>query len=158
MARHASHEFKDEDHAVVLLGAGRIIAKESDLVGSEYARLMGWDASGKPRIDLALESRVQSLSCTAINKGLVSSAHDCSDGGLAIALAECCIPRRVGFQGNFKLPADWEASLFGEQQSRIVVSLKPNQLQQLRMMASQERVPMTLLGETGGDASQWALR
>ena len=49
------------------------------------------------------------------------------------------------------MPADWEASLFGEQQSKIVVSLKPDQLQQLRMMASQERVPMTLLGETGGD-------
>ena len=151
VVRHASHEFKDEDHAVVLLGAGRVIAKESTLAGSEYARLMGWDASGKPRIDLTLESRVQSLTRTAIDKGLVSSAHDCSDGGLAIALAECCIPRRVGFQGSFKLPADWEASLFGEQQSRIVVSLKPNQLQQLRMMAAQERVPMTLLGETGGD-------
>jgi phosphoribosylformylglycinamidine (FGAM) synthase-like enzyme len=50
-----------------------------------------------------------------------------------------------------KLPARWEAALFGEQQSRIVVSLQPDRLESLRMLATQQRVPMTMLGKTGGE-------
>ena len=151
VTRHVSHEFKGEGHIVVLLGTGRIAGTDSALAGSEYAHLAGVEPPGKPRIDLALEARVQGLTRIAIGKGLLASAHDCSDGGLAVALAESCIPQRVGFQGSLKLPTRWEAALFGEQQSRIVISLQPDQLEALRMLATQQRVPMTMLGKTGGE-------
>ena len=151
VTRHVSHEFKEDGDTVVLLGAGRLAAADSTLASSEYARLIGWDAPGKPRIDLALEARVQGMARTAIEAGLAASAHDCSDGGLAIALAECCIPRGVGFHARFRLPERWEAPLFGEQQSRIVISLPPSNLDWLKTLVAEHGVPMAVLGNTGGD-------
>ena len=152
VTRHVTHDFKQEGHVVALLGAGRVSANDSTLTGSEYARLMGFEHTARPKIDLSLEARVQKLTRTAIQQGLLASAHDCSDGGLAVALAESCIPRRIGFTASFKMPAGWEAALFGERQSRIVVSLPPHQLEDLRSLATEERVPLVLLGTTGGDS------
>ncbi len=151
VTRHVTHEFKQEGHVIALLGSGRLSTNDSAFAGSEYASVLGWDAPGKPRIDLALEARVQGLARSAIEKGLLASAHDCSDGGLAVALAECCIPRGIGFRASFRLPARWEAALFGEQQSRIIVSVPPHQVEHLRSLAADHRVPMILLGIAGGD-------
>ena len=151
VTRHVTHDFKEEGHVVALLGAGRVSATDSTLTGSEYARLACFEHPANPKIDLSLEARVQKLTRTAIEKGLLASAHDCSDGGLAVALAESCIPRRIGFNATFKMPAGWEASLFGERQSRIVVSLPPHQLGELRNLAAEDKVPLVLLGTTGGD-------
>ena len=143
VTRHVTHDFKQEGHAVALLGTrGALRSIDSTLTGSEYARLMGFEHTARPKIDLSLEARVQKLTRTAIQQGLLASAHDCSDGGLAVALAESCIPRRVGFNASFKMPAGWEAALFGERQSRIVVSLPPHQLEDLRNFATKEKVPL----------------
>ena len=150
VTRHVSHGFKEDGDVVALLGAGLVQAGEPSLAGSEYARMAGWGDWGRPRIDLALEKRVQGLCRAAIEAGLLASAHDCSDGGLAVALAECCIPAGMGFRGDFRLPSQWEAALFGERQSRIVVSLRPDQLPALRRLASSEGAPMIVLGTAGG--------
>ena len=152
ITRHVTHEFKEDGHLVALLGAGKLAASDSALAASQYADLIGWDAPGKPRIDLHSEAQVQALVRSAIEQGLIASAHDCSDGGLAVTIAECCIPRSIGFHASFKMPSRWEAALFGEHQSRIVVSLPPRQLDHLRSLAAAHNVPITLLGTTGGAA------
>ena len=81
--------------------------------------------AGRPYIHLEVELAVQRSCRRAIRSGLLKSAHDCSDGGLAVALAECCIAGAVGFRGSGGISGRWDAALFGERQSRIVVSLAP---------------------------------
>jgi len=112
--------------------------------------------AGAPAIDLDLEVGVQLACRRLIAEGLVKSAHDCSDGGLAVALAECCIAGGVGFQGDFTFPGRWDAALFGEAQSRIVVSLAPADLAQFEKVMSEEAASWTRLGVTGGETVRMA--
>ena len=77
-------------------------------------------------------------------------AHDCSDGGLAITLAESCISGNVGFQSTTNIIGSWEAALFGEYQSSVVVSLPPKKLEQLENICRQKNVPLTNIGILGG--------
>ena len=144
---HCTPPFKDAGHAVVLLGASAIRGRASSLAGSEYLEVFHEKVAGRPTIDLSLESRVQQLCRRAIQEGVLAAAHDCSEGGLAVALAECCIPG-IGFRADFKLRGRWDAALFGEDQSRIVVSLHPESLAKLEVMAAELAVPMVLLGVT----------
>ena len=83
-------------------------------------------------------------------QGLILSAHDCSDGGLAVALAESCILGGVGFRGSLDAAARWDAALFGERQSRIVVSVERNKIRLLENLARSHGVPLLSLGRTGG--------
>ena len=66
---------------------------------------------------------MQRICRAAIGTGLIMSAHDCSEGGLAVALAECSIQGGIGFDGDFLVDDRWDVTLFGERQSRVVVSL-----------------------------------
>ena len=135
---------------VMLLGPGLETATAQDLAGSEFLDVMHGMQAGQPHIDLELERRVQETCREGISRGLVLSAHDCSDGGLAVALAECCILGGVGFQG--KLDATrWDAALFGEKQSRIVISLDPSDVPALANLARSQGVPLQSLGRTRGD-------
>ena len=154
VARHARSPFPEEGLSVVLLGSGDWRLRASDLAGSEYLQAVHGRVAGRPAIDLALEKRVQDLCRRAIAEGVVRSAHDCSDGGLAVALAECCIQGGVGFRGQVDLPRRWDVALFGERQSRIVVSLPAGELPNLRRMAAGRDVPMRELGVTGGNRFQ----
>ena len=142
--------FPAEGLAVMLLGPGIGAAAAQDLAGSEYLQVMHGLTAGQPHIDLELERRVQETCREGIKQGLVLSAHDCSDGGLAVALAESCILGGVGFRGNLDA-ARWDAALFGEKQSRIVVSLHPANLPALANLARSWDVPLLSLGRTGGD-------
>ena len=142
--------FPAEGLAVVLLGPGPGTATPQDLAGSEYLSVMHGLTTGQPHIDLDLERRVQEVCRQAITGGLARSAHDCSDGGLAVALAESCILGGVGFRGNLDA-ARWDAALFGEKQSRIVVSLPSADLPALADLARSRGVPLLSLGRTGGD-------
>ena len=142
--------FPAEGLAVVLLGPAPQDATVADLAGSEYLQVMHATVAGQPFIDLELERRVQDVCRQAIQKGLVRSAHDCSDGGLAVALAECCVRENVGFQGEVPASTRWDAALFGERQSRIVVALPREYSTQLEALARGGDVPVTFLGYTGG--------
>ncbi|MCH7852669.1 MAG: phosphoribosylformylglycinamidine synthase subunit PurL, partial [Candidatus Marinimicrobia bacterium] len=174
--RYVRSAFPEEGQLVMLLGGADWGVKASDLAGSEYLQLIHGLVAGRPYIRLELEKRVQSLCRRAIGQGLLASAHDCSDGGLATALAECCITGAVpsgsspasygganapgglvGFRGGpafSRLPRRWDAALFGEGQSRIVLSLAPEHRAALEQMAGELRVPLMEMGVTGGDRFQ----
>ena len=151
MHRHVTSAFPEEGLAVALLGDNRSRARASDLAGSEYMTVVHGEIRGRPAIDLDLENRLQQLCRRAIAEGLIVSAHDCSDGGLAVALAESCIQGGVGFRGQHELPRRWDAALFGERQSRIVVSLDEAGWPALEQLAVERRVPAIRLGATEGD-------
>ena len=140
--------FKDEGDVVVMLG-GR--EDDSGLGGSEYLEVMHDLVAGSPSLDLNLEKSVQETCLGLIRAGLVKSAHDCSLGGLAVALALCAIKGGKGFQGELEDDLRWDARLFGEPQSRIVVSLNPEVLDEVEKVASKAGVPLKRLGLVGGD-------
>jgi phosphoribosylformylglycinamidine synthase II len=147
--RHTTQWFKAEGDVIVLLGRTR-----EELGGSEYLALTRGIVRGAPPwIDLAVEKQVQHVCLQAIAEGLVRSAHDVSDGGLAVALAECCISapehRRgavIELQGDIRP----DALLFGESQSRIILSARRQHLGRLRDLARTADVPLTVLGEVRG--------
>ncbi|MEE9324147.1 MAG: phosphoribosylformylglycinamidine synthase subunit PurL [Dehalococcoidia bacterium] len=143
--------FKDDGDIVLLLGAGEAEAGVSSaLSGSEYLELIHEVVGGRPTIDLSLERRVQQCCLTAIEEGLLKSAHDCSDGGLAVALAESCIVGSIGFSGDWVMEGRRDAQLLGESPSRIVASVEPQNLAKLEEMAQSCGVPLRKLGGVGG--------
>lgn len=143
--------FKDEGDIVLLLGAGEAeTGASSAFSGSEYLELIHEVVGGRPTIDLSLERQVQQCCLTAIEEGLLKSAHDCSDGGLAVALAESCIVGSIGFSGDWVMEGRRDAQLLGESPSRIVVSVEPQNLAKLEEMAQSCGVPLRKLGGVGG--------
>lgn len=147
--RRCTIGFKQEGDLVVLLG-GRSEAADGR-GASEYLELIHGTIAGLPSIDIELEKQVQQCCLEAIRAGLASSAHDCSDGGLAVALAECCIAGGIGFAGGWHAAARNDVELFGEEQSRIVISIDPARLSDLRSIAEKHAVPLKELGKTGGN-------
>lgn len=148
--RHVTVAFKSAGDLVVLLGCSEVRGDVATLAGSEYLALVHGLVAGRPALDLAREVAVQRACRRAVREGVLRSAHDCSDGGLAVALAECCIAGRVGFTGDFAVKGRWDAALFGEAQSRIIVSLTPDRLAALERICQEEGVPWLRLGITGG--------
>ena len=137
---------------VVVLGTDGVGGRAEALAGSEYLEAVHGLVAGRPSIDLDLEVRLQRTCVRLIREGVIGSAHDCSDGGLAVAIAECCILGGVGFDGGFELDGRWDAALFGETQSRIVVSLSPDLVPALGEVCGAEEVPWVELGRTGGSS------
>lgn len=148
--KHSTVGFKNEGDVVVLLGADDWDSVEG-LAGSEYLDFKHDTIAGQPTIDINLELNVQSVCRDAISSELLSSAHDVSDGGLAIAIAESAIIGGKGASISLDVEGRWDAALFGESQSRIVVSLPEANLNELRQMTESKNVPMTTLGTVGGD-------
>ena len=158
--------FKDEGDLVFLLG--EILSCDEGregLGGSEYLEKVHGLVRGRPSIDLALERRVQRCLLEAIRAGLVKSAHDCSHGGLAVTIAESCIAGDIGFRGEISCRLEeqpvgetgatseavrLDSVLFGERQSRIVISLTRSALVKLSRITRKWRVPLAFLGEVGG--------
>ena len=151
-AKATRSAFAGEGFLVGLLGANTSEIEASDLAGSEYLQCVHGLVAGSPRIDMDLEKRVQQVCRQAIELGQLASAHDCSEGGLAVTLAECAIQGKIGFTGDFPVPDRWDAALFGERQSRIVVSLPERQWDALSKLSSGLGVPLVRLGYTGGDS------
>ena len=134
----------------------------AELGGSEYQRLAhGTNTGPRPELDLDLERRVQQFVLEAIDTGLVRSCHDLSDGGLGVALAECCI---LGGRGasiaiesvTGAVPVDSQVAgiLFGEGQSRFLISHAKEASISLQELAGRHQVPLTRLGATGGEHIQ----
>jgi phosphoribosylformylglycinamidine synthase len=162
--RHVTTQwFKNPDRAVILLGR-----TENDLGAGEYALATQLPQDDKqavrgrpPQIDLQLEKRVQEACLRIIQAGLVESAHDCSDGGLAIAIAECAFSsyRRevVGCEVNFEGELSAAALLFAETPSRIVLSAAEENIERILEIARQQSISATVIGRTVGDALKIAV-
>ncbi|MGB9790391.1 MAG: phosphoribosylformylglycinamidine synthase subunit PurL [Thermotoga caldifontis] len=146
VSKVCSASFKKPGDVIVLLGP-----IEAGIHLCEYTRTIHkLEDLPAPTIDLDLEKRVQRCCLTAIKKGLLSSAHDVSEGGLAIALAESCILGNMGAECEIRTSTRTDFLLFGEEQSRILVSLPQENLEKLAELAEAENVPFTVLGRVGG--------
>jgi phosphoribosylformylglycinamidine synthase subunit PurL len=120
--------FKDNDDLIYLLRP-RGWEDEAGIGGSEYLHVIhGRDEGKPPRVDLAMEAAVQGVTRAAIAKGLLKSAHDCSEGGIAVCLAESAIAGGRGAEVRFAVSdfgaQPWSAILYGEATARIVVTVR----------------------------------
>jgi phosphoribosylformylglycinamidine synthase len=155
--------FKDEGDAIILLGE---IVDANDpifgLGGSAYLQVIHGKKTGSPpRCDLETAKTLHTTLLGLIQSGLVKSAHDCSDGGLAVALTESCIsqligretPRLIGATIDLSAMKDirLDALLFGETQSRVVISCKALDAVKVVERAKLMGVPAIQIGEVGGD-------
>jgi phosphoribosylformylglycinamidine synthase len=143
--------FRDEGDEVFALGIDQLRGKANDLSGSEYLKLAhGGLVTGQPAIDLDMEARVQKLCLETARRSLLKSAHDCARGGLAVALAKCCIAGDIGLDArDVVINGRRDAALFGEAPSRIVVSTA--QRDALVALAMEHSVPLLRIGRVGGD-------
>ncbi|OYT20002.1 MAG: phosphoribosylformylglycinamidine synthase II [Nitrospira sp. UW-LDO-01] len=143
--------FKSEGDDIILLGHTR-----EDLGGSEYLKVVQAREQGSPPyLNLDTEKGLQDCVLSLIRGGLLQSAHDCSDGGIAVALAESCISGSEWTRGAVvTLPKGRlrnDAVLFGESQSRVVISVKPSQRQAVLDHAKSSGVPADVIGRVSGD-------
>ncbi|MET0341000.1 MAG: AIR synthase-related protein [Polyangiales bacterium] len=152
--REASHRlgmsFGRQADTVALLGA----IGGGNLAGSELAASRDPAVRGTPiTLDLGAEVKLQRAVLELAREGLLSSAHDVSEGGLGVALAECCIAGRIGCSVELPgLEGTGELNrLFHEEPSRIVVSFPPEQRAKVQERCTQLGVPFTFLGFVGGD-------
>ncbi|MED4785095.1 phosphoribosylformylglycinamidine synthase subunit PurL [Brevibacillus choshinensis] len=143
-----TQNFKHEGDAIILLGE-----TFAELGGSEYQKMATGSISGRPpQIDLAKEAAVQKLTLAAIRKGLVKSAHDLSEGGLGVALAESCFGENFGAQVTLESELRPDVLLFSESQSRILLSASNDQVEALLALAAEHGVPAGQIGRTGGES------
>ncbi len=143
--------FKHPGDVIALLGATR-----NDLAVSEYARvILGRDGAEVPQLDLGAELAVQKACLTAAQKGVLRSAHDCADGGLAVAIAECCFSslNRGALGAEIVITGEYEVAtrLFSESPSRIIISFDPAALGDIEEVVAAAGCPMTVLGTVGSD-------
>jgi len=124
---------------------------ESELGSSEYAKeILGALWGYPPELEIEKEAMLQRALIAMIQAGLIDSAHDCSDGGLAVALVECALPAGVGANvdlGGNELAAEYR--LFGEDASRVIVSCDPAHVRRIQQMVEEYGISADLLGKTG---------
>jgi phosphoribosylformylglycinamidine synthase len=145
-ARVITRTFKREGDSIVLLGDDR-----GELGGSEYLRTVhGLVRGDAPELDLARERALQTVVSQAAAVGLLQSAHDCSDGGIGVSLAESCFDSG-GLGATVDLDGvSAEIALFSESASRIVVSVSPSKESDVLKRASAAGVPARRIGRVGG--------
>ena len=151
--RHVQSAFRDEGDAIVLLGSDAPWDNAAGLAGSESLEVLHGIVAGTPSIDLELELKVQTLCRSLIQQGVVKSAHDVSHGGIAVAIAESAIQGDVGATIEHDIPlkdTDWIAALYGESQSRIVVTSDAENVEVILRAASNTLVPAIRIGAVGG--------
>ena len=151
--KYVTQNFKNEGDAIVLMGENK-----ADLSGSEYLYLVHKQKKGNPQIDIEKEKAVQQATLEAIESGIINSAHDCSEGGLAVTLAESCITnanKMLGAEVKLDELKDSDIRideiLFAEAPSRIVVSLSKDNLGALEQIARKHSLSHRLLGNVTGD-------
>ena len=141
--------FKKPGHRIGLIG---FTLEELD--GSEYLKVLFDKTEGKtPALDQKNEKQVQEFCLELIQKGLIQSAHDCSEGGLAIAVAESCFAapeEPLGAKLELESSLRRDTLLFGESQSRIVISFPEELTDQIKNLALSYHVDFSLIGITGG--------
>ena len=141
--------FKKSGHRIGLIGFTL-----EELGGSEYLKVLFDKTEGKaPVLDRKNEKQVQEFCLELIQKGLIQSAHDCSEGGLAIAVAESCFSapeETLGAKLELESNLREDTLLFGESQSRIVISFPEELTDQIKNLALSYNVDFSLIGITGG--------
>ncbi len=142
--------FKSDGDVILLIGVNK-----EELGASEYLHTIHGETRGPvPELDLAFEKRLQQAVLAAIRSGWVKSAHDVSDGGLAVALAEGCISNRedqIGATIKLEDKLRPDCLLFGESQSRVIISCDPQKVSFIRELCSRLSLPMAEIGRVGGD-------
>lgn len=143
--------FQDEGDFIFLLGQSR-----DELGGSQFLRLMGQALSGEPpEVDLDAERRLQGAVLEGISAGIIRSAHDVSEGGLLVALAEATLFSTKGTRCPALTGEASQAGLyFGESQGRIILTVSPRRVPELQALTKRHRVPVAALGVVGGDEFQ----
>ena len=137
--------FKEAGDLVFLLGSG------GGLGATEYLEQIHGLVAGVPRVDLKLEKQLGRCLVQAIRRRIIKSAHDLSDGGLLVALAECCLAGGQGFRGRLEIRGRIDETLFGEGSPRVVVTLAPEKVGELEKLATEHGVPLRELGVVGGE-------
>jgi phosphoribosylformylglycinamidine synthase subunit PurL len=145
--------FQQENDLIWLVGG-----LGDEMGGSLYLRsIHGLKIGSPPRLDYDQALAVHQFLAEAIRFGWVQSAHDCSDGGLAVALAESCVSGEVKRGAEISVDARGRRTdelLFNESQSRILISSRPGSAAELRLLADRHKVDLIELGQVGGQILQ----
>jgi phosphoribosylformylglycinamidine synthase len=155
LAKVCTPGFKSDGDAIVLIGPDAV-----SLSGIVYAQMRGVPTCGRAApLDIDLECRVQLVCRKAIEAGLICSAHDASDGGLAVAIVESALAGDIGatIDGS-RDSSQGNVSLFGEGPARIVLSLESGKLARLKALAQAYDVPVRQIGQVGGREVIWKER
>ena len=141
--------FKKSGDQIALIGFTM-----EELGGTEYLKIMFDRSEGKPPVlDRKHEKQVQDFCWELIQKGFISSAHDCSEGGLAIAVAESCFSyggQTLGATLTLESTLRNDTLLFGETQSRIIISFPEERINEIEDLAMTFPVDFSLIGKVGG--------
>ena len=153
-AKRVQAGFRAEGDFVLLIGSSH-----NDLGGSEYLKVEhGYVAGRPPALDLAREQAVNRVILTAAQNRYLHSAHDCAEGGMLVALAECCLLGGVGVRCPAlrpEPPLRLDAAFFGESQGRYIVSVPSRAMPEVQSLARRHNVELSLLGLTGGDVLEF---
>jgi phosphoribosylformylglycinamidine synthase len=149
--------FRQQGRDVLLLRAEAVTSPAEArrrFGSSEYAKEVFGELWGlPPALDLKQEAALQSCLLQLIAEGLIDSAHDLSEGGLAVAAAESCFPQGIGARLDLSSNgAELELLLFGEEASRVLISCDPNKTATIQQMAVKSGISADLIGQTGGNS------
>lgn len=145
--------FSDDKNLIFMFGSSDISLGGSQFLKSIHGKVAGRLAA----IDLDLEKRLQCLLRLLIRDGLISSAHDLADGGLAVALAESCLGGNKGASITLPPAADAALILFGEGPSRAIISFGQKSLARVKQLAEEASVELVELGKVGGESLKISL-
>jgi phosphoribosylformylglycinamidine synthase subunit PurL len=146
VTRRVGAGLRTEGAPIVLLGR-----TAAEFGGSAWAQVTHGHCGGRPpEVDLAAERALAAVLVAAAADGLLEAAHDLSEGGLAVALAECCLDQGVGCQ--VALQGDLFTQLFSESAARAVVAVRPGFERAFAVLAARYGVPVGELGVAGGDS------
>jgi phosphoribosylformylglycinamidine synthase len=151
--RVVARAFKRAGDVIVLLGVSR-----EELGGSEYLKVMHGLVRGiPPALDLEAERRLQQVLVEGAAAGVIASAHDCAEGGLAVTVAESAFDTGLGVEVNVPAVTGTPpgmtdvATLFSESASRVIVSAEPARAHELLALAARAGVPASVVGRVGGN-------
>jgi phosphoribosylformylglycinamidine synthase len=149
--------FVSEGDQIFLLGSENLKSEIEDLGGSSYLSAIHGKISGAPQIDFSLEKKVQRFIRNASNKDLINSAHDVSEGGLIVAIAESCLVGDIGASVSDPLSKvnSLDSCLFAETPGRIVVSVSQTLTNEFKSLALKSQIPVSSLGVVSGDKLEW---
>src|SRR5690606_7998057 len=148
VTKTATPAWKGDGHEIALLG---VCTGEAG--GSEYLKAIFDRTAGlPPRLDMAREKAVQEAVRRMVREQVIASAHDCAEGGIAVALAECCIAGRRGAQVRVPGEARADLLLFAEDPSRVIVAYDPARRAEVERIAAEAGAPFAVLGKVGGSS------